>query len=110
MSDITFIQENQDDTLVVAFQGANLREKALQNGVDIYTFGAKLMNCGGVGQCATCMVEVVEGIEHLSPRTPFEERRLKKRPDNYRLACQSLVNVGQGEIMVKTKPPRNKKK
>lgn len=107
MSDITFVQENKDDTVVIASLGSNLREKALQNGVDIYTFGAKLMNCGGVGQCATCMVEVIEGMENLSPRTAFEERRLKKRPDNYRLACQSVVN---GRVIVKTKPPRNKKK
>ena len=107
MSDITFVQENKEDTVVIASLGSNLREKALQNGVDIYTFGAKLMNCGGVGQCATCMVEVVEGMENLSPRTAFEERRLQKRPDNYRLACQSIVN---GKVVVKTKPPRNKKK
>ena len=107
MSDITFVQENGDDKVVITSLGSNLREKALQNGVDIYTFGAKLMNCGGVGQCATCVVEVVEGMENLSPKTPFEERRLKKRPDNYRLACQSIVN---GRVVVKTKPPRNKKK
>ncbi|AFY37126.1 ferredoxin [[Leptolyngbya] sp. PCC 7376] len=106
MSDITFVQENGDDTIVIASLGSNLREKALQNGVDIYTFGAKLMNCGGVGQCATCMVEVVEGMENLSPRTDFEERRLKKRPDNYRLACQSIVN---GRVVVKTKPKRKNK-
>lgn len=107
MSDITFLQENKDDTVVIGSLGSNLREKALQNGVDIYTFGAKLMNCGGVGQCATCMVEVVEGMENLSDKTPFEERRLAKRPDNYRLACQTIVN---GKVVVKTKPPRNKKK
>jgi ferredoxin len=104
MSDITFLPDNK---IVIASNGANLREKALQNGVDIYTFGAKLMNCGGVGQCATCVVEVVEGMENLSPKTPFEERRLAKRPENYRLACQTLVN---GQVVVSTKPNRNKKR
>ena len=98
MSTITFVKE---DKLVVAAQGANLREKALQNNVDIYKFRGKLVNCGGYGQCGTCIVEIVEGQENLSPKTPFEQKRLKKKPDSYRLACQTLVN---GPVSVKTKP------
>jgi ferredoxin len=98
MPTITFIKENQD---VVAADGANLREKALQNRIDIYKWRGKLMNCGGYGQCATCVVEVVEGIENLSPRTDFETRKLRNKPANYRLACQTLVN---GAIKVNTKP------
>lgn len=104
MADITYMPDNK---VVIASDGANLREKALQNNVDIYTFGAKLMNCGGVGQCATCLVDVLEGMENLSPRTAFEERRLAKRPDSYRLACQTIVN---GKVVVETKPSRKKKK
>ncbi|ACK66859.1 ferredoxin [Rippkaea orientalis PCC 8801] len=95
---ITFVKENKD---VVVAQGANLREKALQNKIDIYTFKGKLTNCGGYGQCGTCIVEIVEGMENLSPRTDFEQRVLKKKPDSYRLACQTLVN---GPVKVKTKP------
>jgi len=95
---ITFIKENKE---VVAATGANLREKALQNGVDIYKLRGKLINCGGYGQCATCIVEIVSGLENLSLKTDFEERKLKKKPDNYRLACQTLVN---GPISVNTKP------
>ncbi|HAC65557.1 MAG TPA: iron ABC transporter substrate-binding protein [Cyanothece sp. UBA12306] len=95
---ITFVKENKD---VVIAQGANLREKALQNKIDLYTFKGKLTNCGGYGQCGTCIVEIVEGMENLSPRTDFEQRVLKKKPDNYRLACQTLVN---GSVKVKTKP------
>jgi ferredoxin len=98
MATITFVQESKD---VIAADGANLREKALQNGVDIYTLRGKLTNCGGYGQCGTCIVEIVEGIENVSPKTPFEERRLKRKPKGYRLACQTLVN---GPISVKTKP------
>ena len=98
MSTITFVKE---DKLVIAAQGANLREKALQNKIDIYKFRGKLVNCGGYGQCGTCIVEIVEGQENLSPKTPFEQKRLKKKPDNYRLACQTLVN---GPISVNTKP------
>lgn len=95
---ITFTKENKE---VIVAQGANLREKALQNGIDIYTLKGKLMNCGGYGQCGTCIVEIVEGMENLSPRTDFEQRVLKKKPESYRLACQTIVN---GVVKVKTKP------
>jgi ferredoxin len=105
MTTITFVKENQE---VIAAQGANLREKALQNRVDIYTLGGKLRNCGGYGQCATCIVEVAEGMENLSPKTDFEQRRLSKKPDNYRLACQTLVN-GSVSIITKPKPVKKKK-
>lgn len=100
MGNIKFVKEGQE---VIAANGANLREKALQNGIDLYTFTGKMMNCGGYGQCGTCIVEVTEGIENLSPRTDVENRKLKKKPDTYRLACQALVN---GPVSVKTKPSK----
>jgi ferredoxin len=81
--------------------GANLRLKALENNIDIYTLMGKLTNCGGYGQCGTCVVEIVEGMENLSPRTDVENRKLKKKSANCRLACQVLVN---GPVSVKTKP------
>ena len=86
----------------IAMDGVNLRIKALENNIDIYKFVAKLTNCNGYGQCGTCVVEIVDGIENLSPRTEFEEKKLKNKPNNYRLACQTLVN--QGNVSVKTKP------
>lgn len=98
MANIKFINEDRE---VVAADGANLRIKAMENAIDIYTLYGKMMNCGGYGQCGTCIVEITEGIEHLSPRTPVEDRKLKKKPANYRLACQALVN---GSISVVTKP------
>jgi ferredoxin len=98
MGNIKFLKENKE---VIAADGANLRLKALENGIDIYTLVGKMTNCGGYGQCGTCLVEIVEGMENLSPRTEFEERKLKKKPDSYRLACQTLVN---GPVSVITKP------
>lgn len=98
MGNIAFVKENKE---VIAADGANLREKALQNGIDIYTLRGKMMNCGGYGQCGTCIVEIVEGMENLSPRTDFENRKLRKKPTTYRLACQTLVN---GPVSVNTKP------
>jgi ferredoxin len=98
MGNIKFVKEDKE---VIAANGANLREKALQNGIDIYTLVGKMSNCGGYGQCATCVIEIVEGMENLSPKTDFENRKLKKKPATYRLACQTLVN---GPVSVKTKP------
>ncbi|WP_017653826.1 2Fe-2S iron-sulfur cluster-binding protein [Fortiea contorta] len=98
MGNIKFVKEDKE---VIAADGANLRLKAMQNGIDIYTLFGKMTNCGGYGQCGTCIVEVVEGIENLSPRTDVENKKLKKKPENYRLACQTLVN---GPISVVTKP------
>lgn len=98
MGNIKFVKENKE---VIAADGANLRLKAIQNGIDIYTLFGKMTNCGGYGQCGTCIVEIVEGIENLSPPTDVENRKLKKKPANYRLACQTLVN---GPVSVVTKP------
>lgn len=103
MNVIKFVNENKETIFAT---GANLREKALQNGIDIYTLKGKLTNCGGYGQCATCIVEISQGMENLSERTDFEKRRLKNKPDNYRLACQTQVN---GPISVITKPKKRKK-
>ena len=95
---ITFVKEGKE---ALATDGSNLRIKAIENGVDLYTFGGKMMNCGGYGQCGTCIVEIIEGADNLSPRTDFETRKLKKKPASYRLACQALVH---GSVSVKTKP------
>lgn len=95
---IKFVKEDKE---VVAADGANLRFKALENSVDLYTFMGKMMTCGGYGQCGTCVIEIVEGMEYLTPRTEVENRKLKKKPANYRLACQTLVH---GPVSVVTKP------
>jgi ferredoxin len=100
MAVIKFLEEGKE---VVAADGANLRYKAMENGIDLYTLVGKMMNCGGYGQCGTCVVEIVEGEENLSPRTKVEERKLRKRPENCRLACQVMVN---GPVTVRTKPPK----
>jgi ferredoxin len=98
MGNIKFVKENKE---VIAANGANLRLKAMQNNIDIYKFIGKMTNCGGGGNCGTCIVEIVEGMENLSQRTDTENRMLKKKPENYRLACQTVVN---GAVSVVTKP------
>lgn len=100
---IRFEAENKE---AIASGGANLRVKAIESGIDLYTLMGKMMNCGGYGQCGTCVVEIVEGLDNLSPKTAVEERRFRNKPDNYRLACQTLVN---GDVTVRTKPTGKKK-
>ena len=97
---IKFVNEEKE---VEAAVGANLRFKAQENNIDIYSFMAKLMQCGGYGQCGTCVVDIVEGANNLSPRTAAEEKMLRKRPSTCRLACQATV---QGPISVVTKPDK----
>lgn len=98
MSSILFVNESQE---IDVSEEDDLRSVALDNKIDLYTFKGKLMNCGGYGQCGTCLVEVVEGMENLSPRTPVEDAKLKRKPETYRLACQTLVF---GSAAIKTKP------
>ena len=100
MVNIKFVKEN---TAIDAAIGCNLRFKAQENNIDIYTFVGKLTQCGGYGQCGTCVVDIVEGSQNLSPRSAVEDRMLKKRPSTCRLACQTIVN---GPISVVTKPDK----
>ena len=100
MARIKFIKENKE---IEASIGSNLRFKAQENNIDLYTFMGKLTQCGGYGQCGTCVVDVIEGTENLSPRTAVEEKMLRKRPSSCRLACQTTI---QGPISVETKPDK----
>ena len=102
MAIVKFIKEGKD---IVVPDGSNLRFKALENGIDLYTFKGKMINCGGYGQCGTCVVEIADGLPNLSPRTQVEDQKLRKRPENCRLACQVMVH---GHVSVITKPKKSK--
>ena len=98
MPTIRFEQEGQQ---VGCIEGANLRKAALSAGVNPYKGLNNLTNCGGVGQCGTCVIEVIEGAQNLSPRSDVEEVYLADRPANYRLSCRTSVN---GDVTVRTRP------
>lgn len=97
---IRFVREGRD---VECFPGENLREVALREGVELYGLKGQLGNCGGCGQCITCFVAVVDedGVEALTERTPVEESKLRRRPQEWRLACQALVDRS---LLVLTRP------
>ncbi|MDJ0706692.1 MAG: 2Fe-2S iron-sulfur cluster-binding protein [Leptolyngbyaceae cyanobacterium MO_188.B28] len=100
MAIVKFVKEDKE---IEVPDGSNLRFKALENRIDLYTFQGKMMNCGGYGQCGTCVVDIAEGTENLSPRTAVENQKLRKRPETCRLACQTMI---QGDVSVITKPPK----
>ena len=96
---IRFLREARD---VECYPGENLREVALREGIELYGLKGKLGNCGGCGQCITCFVDV-EGAAPtaLTGRTAVEERKLRGRPQTWRLACQTLVAQS---LVVLTRP------
>ena len=97
---IRFVREGRD---VECFPGENLRAVAVREGIQLYGLKGQLGNCGGCGQCSTCFVKV-EGETSstaMSPKTAVEETKLRRRPEGWRLACQSLV---EQSVVVVTKP------
>lgn len=68
--------------------GTSLFEAAERVGVLVPT------SCKKQGRCRECLVEVVEGMEHLTPPSPEEEHLGAE----FRLACRARVRRGGGEI------------
>ncbi|XP_031476889.1 photosynthetic NDH subunit of subcomplex B 3, chloroplastic isoform X1 [Nymphaea colorata] len=83
-----------------------LRNLMLEHKIDLYAAYGKVMNCGGGGSCGTCIVEILDGKDLLSERTNAELRYLKKKPDSWRLACQTIVGnkTNSGKVIVQCKP------
>jgi ferredoxin len=113
MPKIKFIKEKKE---IEVEPGANLRNVALKEGIELYPWIHKhfLFNCHGFGQCAKCCVQITKGIENVSPAGTWEKFRLQwpdalacqreGREHELRLACKSQVN---GDIEVETQPPMN---
>nr|GEW99099.1 photosynthetic NDH subunit of subcomplex B 3, chloroplastic [Tanacetum cinerariifolium] len=81
--------------------GQKLRDIMLDSNIELYgPYSRPLLNCAGGGTCATCMVEVIEGKELLSPRTDKEKEKLNRNPKNWRLACQTTVGKPDSTGMV----------
>ena len=105
MAIIRFIREGID---IECKPGENLRELVIREQLQLYGLKGILGNCGGVGQCSTCFVSVEGGTKNsLSPLTLVEEEKLKNRPDNWRLACQTLVRSSAVILTKPQSPPSN---
>ena len=60
------------------------------------------------GQCSTCFISVEGGNKNsLSPLTSVEEEKLKNRPENWRLACQTLIKSSAVILTKPQSPPSN---
>lgn len=77
--------------------GQTLLEVALIHNIDLHH------NCGGVCSCATCHLHVLKGMEYIDPMEKRERAyidRVAGHDANSRLACQSLLIEGNGEIEI----------
>ena len=97
---IRFVREGRD---VECYPGENLRDVALREGIELYGLKGQLGNCGGCGQCITCFVSVVDEVNNdaLTARTVVEDNKLRRRPQDWRLACQALV---ERSVLILTRP------
>lgn len=60
--------------------------------------------CGGMALCATCHIEVLEGVEKLNGRTDAELDMLDTLPvvlENSRLACQVKVTDALQDVILR---------
>jgi len=105
MTTIRFIREGID---IQCKPGENLRELVIKEKLQLYGLKGILGNCGGAGQCSTCFVSVEgDNKNSLSPLTSVEEEKLKNRPDNWRLACQTLIKSSSVILTKPQSPPSN---
>ncbi|CAO2820671.1 unnamed protein product [Amaranthus hypochondriacus] len=83
-----------------------LRNIMLDNKIELYATYGKVMNCGGGGSCGTCIVEIIDGKDLLNERTNTELKYLKKKPESWRLACQTIVGnkENSGKVVVQRIP------
>ncbi|KAH0940875.1 hypothetical protein HID58_000512 [Brassica napus] len=88
-----------------AVSGEKLLRSIMQdNKLELYATYGKVMNCGGGGSCGTCII--LDGRELLNERTDTENKYLKKKPESWRLACQTIVGnkENSGKVVVQRIP------
>ena len=73
-------------TIEVA-HGQTLLDASIQNRIPHHH------QCGALGRCTTCRVQILKGLSHVSARTALEEKVASERgwDDFTRLACQTRV-------------------
>ena len=97
---VTFIE---DDVIIVAQIGSNLRKLAMDNNIEIYGDVMKLLNCRGLGLCTSCRVSA-DPNDGLTPPTAMEKVHLIRDNPKYRLSCQCEV---LGPVKISTKPAKD---
>ena len=115
---IKFVKEQKE---IEVPEGANLRKEAIKAGINTHQglngIGAglnKVLNCHGLGQCGTCRVKILSGMENANKAGMLETARFYNpipdpipcmayigNEDTMRLACQVTVH---GDMEVETGP------
>ena len=87
-------------TLEPALAGDNLRLLLLHKHVPLYDGSLPRLDqphltndCGGEGICGTCMVQVLQGMDHLNAKGPQEQSLLHDRPSSWRAACKTVIGA-----------------
>ncbi len=107
MPKISFTREKK---VIECDVGANLRQVAMKNGIQLYPGMKKYFNCHGFGQCGECRVHVSKGMDGLSPMGIKEKFRIAVswfkfgHEKEVRLACQTEVH---GDVEIFTQPEFN---
>lgn len=93
--DVAYVRvlEGDDEHLLVAPEGATLRDVLREGGCSPYTRLTERANCGGRGLCGTCGVRVEEG-----PDPEHWHDALADRWGYPRLSCQITV---EGDMTVR---------
>ncbi len=111
MAKIKFVNEKKE---IEVPEGTNLRQAAMQAGVEVYPGVHKVLNCHGLGMCCSCRMYVKKGQENCSKIGAWEKLNTMTNPfgffarigheDEMRLSCQTKV---YGDIEVQTRPDFN---
>ena len=91
MPEITFLPDNKTE---ISDKKETILKVAQRTNIPLANV------CKGNARCSTCRVQIVEGREHVSPRTKFERNiagQMSFGPD-IRLACQTKIN---GDVTVR---------
>lgn len=102
MSDINIVVEDREgntaELVAPTDMGLSLMEFLKASEYDV------LATCGGMALCATCCVDVMEGLEKLNEMSDDEYAMLDTLPDllpNSRLACQLQLNPAMDGLKVR---------
>jgi ferredoxin len=97
MPKITFVNEHR---IVEVESGRNVREVALECGIDLDVEGFAAINCGGRGLCTTCLCWIDESAPGAAGPRSFMER-MRALGGWRRLACCTKI---AGDVKVFSMP------
>lgn len=102
MKDITItIRDGDVEHKIITHRGEyrNLME-LIRNNIYVDYFG----ECGGMGRCATCLIEILYKRIELTDQARNEETTMSKigeYHDDKRLSCQILIDDSLDELKIK---------